>query len=57
VIAPMTYFQLLAATLYGFILFRSVPDAATYAGAALIIAGGLYLWHSQRVVTVPEGTD
>jgi drug/metabolite transporter (DMT)-like permease len=57
VIAPMTYVQLLAATLYGFILFRSVPDAATYAGAALIISGGLYLWHSQRVVTVPEGTD
>lgn len=57
IIAPMTYVQLLAATVYGFILFRSVPDAATYAGAALIIGGGLYLWHSQRVVPVPEGTN
>jgi len=57
IIAPMTYVQLLAATVYGFILFRSVPDWATYAGAALIIGGGLYLWRSQRVVTMPEGTD
>jgi drug/metabolite transporter (DMT)-like permease len=56
IIAPMTYVQLLAATVYGFILFRSVPDLATYAGAALIVGGGLYLWRSQRVVPTPEGT-
>jgi drug/metabolite transporter (DMT)-like permease len=48
VVAPMTYVQLLAAAGLGWFWFHDSPDAATFAGAALIIAGGLLLWRAQR---------
>ena len=47
-VAPMTYVQLLAAAGLGWLWFGDRPDAATFGGAALIIAGGLWLWRSQR---------
>jgi drug/metabolite transporter (DMT)-like permease len=47
-VAPMTYVQLLVAAGLGWLWFRDVPDAASFAGAALIIGGGLLLWRSQR---------
>lgn len=47
-IAPMTYVQLLVATAAGILVFGDLPAAATIGGAALIIAGGLWLWRSQR---------
>lgn len=52
-VAPMTYVQLLVATAAGLALFGDVPTAATIGGAALIIAGGLWLWRSQRVPATP----
>jgi drug/metabolite transporter (DMT)-like permease len=55
VIAPMTYVQLLVAAAIGWVWFRDAPDAATFAGAALIIGGGLLLWRAQRAPEV-EGT-
>jgi drug/metabolite transporter (DMT)-like permease len=53
-VAPMTYVQLLIAAGLGWALFGDAPDAATFAGAALIIAGGLLLWRAQRVGEVVE---
>ena len=47
-VAPMTYVQLLVAAAIGWAWFAEAPDAATFAGAALIIAGGLWLWRAQR---------
>lgn len=43
-VAPMTYGQLLVAMAIGAAAFGEYPDAAGLAGAALVIAGGLYLW-------------
>lgn len=43
-IAPMTYVQMLVATLMGWWWFGDVPDLATLAGAAVIIGAGLLLW-------------
>ncbi len=55
VVAPMVYIQLLVAVTLGALFFGNRPDAATFAGAALVISGGLYLWNSQRVrVTIPR---
>jgi drug/metabolite transporter (DMT)-like permease len=48
-IAPMTYIQLLIASLLGWLFFDSHPDAMTLLGAGVIIAAGLYLWRAGRV--------
>jgi drug/metabolite transporter (DMT)-like permease len=49
VLAPFSYFQLLSSAGLGFLVFGSVPDAAAYLGAAVIIASGLYIVHRERV--------
>ncbi|HYE29776.1 MAG TPA: DMT family transporter [Allosphingosinicella sp.] len=54
VVAPMTYVQLLVAAALGWVWFGDPPDAATFGGAALIIAGGLLLWRAQRVRDLGE---
>jgi len=48
-VAPMTYGQLLAAALLGWIFFGETPDALSLLGAAIIIGAGLYLWHINRM--------
>jgi drug/metabolite transporter (DMT)-like permease len=53
-VAPMTYVQLLIAAGLGWAWFGDAPDAATFAGAALIIAGGLWLWRAQRAPDVGQ---
>lgn len=55
-VAPMTYIQLLIATLLGWLWFDSHPDGLTLLGAAIIIASGLYLWRAGRVQE-PAMTD
>lgn len=47
-IAPMTYVQLLVATGAGIILFGDLPTWPMVLGSALIISGGLWLWHKHR---------
>ena len=54
VVAPMTYVQLLVAAALSWAIFGTVPDWSTYAGAALIIGGGLLLWRAQKPQVVPE---
>jgi drug/metabolite transporter (DMT)-like permease len=46
-IAPMIYVEILVAIAGGWLVFGDVPGAATLGGAALIIAGGLWLWRAQ----------
>ena len=41
-IQPFAYFQLVFVSIMGFALFGERPDAWTIAGAALILAAGLY---------------
>lgn len=57
VLAPFSYVQLVWVTLIGFFLFGEVPDAVAFAGAAIIIASGVYTAHRERVrraqVTAP----
>ncbi|KPP93419.1 DMT family transporter [Erythrobacter sp. HL-111] len=45
-IAPAIYVQMLVAVGLGWWWFDNVPDLYTMAGAALIIAAGLYLWRA-----------
>lgn len=49
-LAPFVYSQLVAATAIGYCIFQDLPDGWTIAGAAIIIASGLYLVHRETVV-------
>jgi len=49
VVVPLTYTQLVWATLIGLVAFGSTPDLWTIVGAAIITASGLYVWHRERV--------
>jgi drug/metabolite transporter (DMT)-like permease len=43
VVGPIEYVRLIFAALLGYMLFAEVPDAATWIGAAVIIASALYV--------------
>ncbi|WP_120076785.1 DMT family transporter [Aurantiacibacter odishensis] len=53
-VAPMTYGQLIAASLVGYLFFSEVPDLVAMMGAALIIAAGLWLWRDGRVQRIAK---
>ena len=44
------YVQLVGAATYGFVVFGDLPDAWTIAGAAVVLASGLYLLYRERRV-------
>jgi drug/metabolite transporter (DMT)-like permease len=50
ILAPFIYTQLVWMVLSGWIVFGDVPDGATLAGAAIVIASGVYLLWRERVV-------
>ncbi len=54
-VSPMTYVQLIVAGGLGWTLFGEAPDVLSVLGAALIIAGGLLLWRTQKPPSRPEG--
>ena len=56
-IAPMTYGQLLMATLFGYLFFDDTPDALSFLGAAIIIGAGLYLWRAGRARVAEEAAS
>jgi drug/metabolite transporter (DMT)-like permease len=43
------YTQLVWATGFGYFVFGDVPNRWTLAGAAVVVASGLYLLHRERV--------
>ncbi|WP_207460277.1 DMT family transporter [Azospirillum sp. SYSU D00513] len=49
VVAPFEYSGMLWATLLGFLVFGEVPTQAVLAGAAIIIASGIYIIHREAV--------
>ena len=55
VASPFQYLQLLAAVVVGYLMFGYLPDAATWAGAAIIIGAGLTLaWSQTRPKSKPH---
>lgn len=52
-LAPFSYSTILWAVLIGAVVFGTLPDGPTVAGATVLVAAGLYVWHRERVRTVP----
>jgi drug/metabolite transporter (DMT)-like permease len=53
VLAPFGYAQVIAATIFGVIVFDAVPDWATLTGIALLIAAGIYVARVGRAPAAP----
>jgi S-adenosylmethionine uptake transporter len=49
VVAPVQYSLLIWGTFYGFVVFGQLPDGWTWAGAAIIVATGLYTLNRERL--------
>lgn len=48
VLAPFSYSSLVWATLFGLVIWGSVPDLMTAAGALVLAGAGLYVWWRER---------
>ncbi|MEJ0019019.1 MAG: DMT family transporter [Acetobacteraceae bacterium] len=48
VIAPLGYVELVGTAILGYLIFDNFPDAWTWAGAAVIIASGIYIALRER---------
>jgi drug/metabolite transporter (DMT)-like permease len=53
IVAPFNYAQLLGAAAIGFLAFGDVPGLWTWVGAAVIVASGMYIAHSEAMRTRP----
>jgi drug/metabolite transporter (DMT)-like permease len=47
-LAPFLYQQILYMAAFGYLVFGSVPDAAVWIGAAIVVSSGLYLFSRER---------
>jgi len=48
-LAPLQYFELPVATLFGYLVFRDFPNALSLTGIVIIIGSGLYMIHRERI--------
>ena len=56
-LSPFLYTQIIWATLFGVIFFGQFPDGLTIAGAAVVIASGLYIWWRESARTEKPSAD
>jgi S-adenosylmethionine uptake transporter len=54
ILAPFQYLEIIAATMYGFILFGDFPDPTTWLGVAIIIGSGIYVFRRERTLARTE---
>lgn len=57
VLAPFLYTQLIWVIALGFLVFGDLPNQWTLAGAAIVVASGLYLLHREHVLGRQTVTD
>lgn len=57
VLAPMQYFEIVSATLFGWLVFGDFPDPVKWLGIGIIVSSGLYIiWRERRVAAKPLTT-
>ena len=47
-VAPFKYTSILWAILFGYFIFREVPELNTLVGASVVISSGIYILHRER---------
>lgn len=47
-LAPMQYLEIVSATILGYYIFGNLPDALSFAGIALIVTSGLFVFLRER---------
>ncbi|MBB4569178.1 DMT family transporter [Rhizobium leucaenae] len=53
-LAPLQYFEIVSATIFGWLVFGNFPDLIKWIGIFIIIASGLYiLWRERRFASKP----
>ncbi len=52
-LAPMQYLEIPFATLFGWLLFRDLPDGMAAAGIVVTVASGLYIVFRERAIPAP----
>ena len=58
VVVPFRYFSLIFAALFGYLIFGDVPGLAVLAGAAVVVASGLYIFQREAyLVRLRRGSD
>jgi len=53
-LAPFLYTGLLWMVMFGYLVFDDIPGINTLAGAAIIVASGLYLFRREKQVKIPS---
>lgn len=57
VVAPLQYFEIVSATLFGWLVFGAFPDPIKWLGISIIIGSGLYIiWRERRVASMKPVT-
>ena len=49
VLAPLSYIEIVSATLFGYLVFGDFPDGWTWLGIGIVITSGLYVAHRARI--------
>ncbi len=53
VLAPLGYFEIVTATILGWLVFHDFPDTLTFLGVAIIIASGLFVLWRENLSAAP----
>ena len=54
-LAPFSYWQIVTTAAIGYVLFGDFPDRWTWAGAAILVASGIYVWLRERKLGARRG--
>lgn len=55
ILAPFQYVEIIGATLLGLLIFNEFPDAITWAGVAIIVSSGMYVFHREAKLAANAG--
>ena len=51
-LAPISYFEVVTNTIYGYFLFNHFPDSWTIVGLGIIISSGLFVFYRERMLGI-----